>query len=127
MIKLREIYTVLFPEEEQESQVWDLDVQTIKEVQNSLYTSLLLLTTPWRAFILQSKFSLEFNPRVPYFGRAEERKAIADASVFVLQKLLEMDADDERKQEFLQKVNQAVISMSFPPFTPKQKDMYSVG
>ena len=37
MRKLREIFTALFPEEEQESQVWDLDMQTIKEVQNSVY------------------------------------------------------------------------------------------
>ena len=40
---------------------------------------------------------------------------------------MEMDEEDERKEEMLQRMNKAVISLSFPPFTPSQQRMYAVG
>ncbi|CAH1789365.1 unnamed protein product [Owenia fusiformis] len=38
-----------------------------------------------------------------------------------------MDEDDERKEEFLQRMNLAMITLSFPAFNATQQKMYSVG
>ena len=38
-----------------------------------------------------------------------------------------MDEDDERKQEYLLRLNKAVISMSFPVLDPVRQRMYNAG
>ena len=38
-----------------------------------------------------------------------------------------LDEEDDRKQEFLHKLNSAIISLSFPAFTPTQQTMYGAG
>ncbi|XP_023932821.1 MYCBP-associated protein-like isoform X2 [Lingula anatina] len=58
----------------------------------------------------------------------EERDDVEwDLSLETLREaIMEMDEDDEQKQEFLQQLNSAVISLSFPPFSPIQQEMYKV-
>ncbi|KAK2157198.1 hypothetical protein LSH36_196g08021 [Paralvinella palmiformis] len=42
-------------------------------------------------------------------------------------KIMLLDEDDERKQEKLLQLNSAIISLSYPPFTPKQLQMFNMG
>ena len=46
---------------------------------------------------------------------------------FIFQMIMEQDDEVEEKQELLQQLNQTVITLSFPPFNPKQQQMYNAG
>ena len=45
----------------------------------------------------------------------------------MFQMIMALDDEDERKENLLNRMNAAVISLSFPPFSPKQQLMYNVG
>jgi hypothetical protein len=40
---------------------------------------------------------------------------------------MELDEDNEKKEEFLQRLNTAVVGLSFPPFSPMQETMHKCG
>lgn len=62
------------------------------------------------------------------FSEEEQADQEWDLDIHALkEQILDLDEEDDRKQEFLTKLNSAVISMSFPPFTPAQKVMYGAG
>ncbi|XP_064644995.1 MYCBP-associated protein-like isoform X2 [Lineus longissimus] len=40
---------------------------------------------------------------------------------------MELEEDNEKKEEFLQRLNIAVVGLSFPPFSPRQEKMHKCG
>ena len=45
----------------------------------------------------------------------------------VVKMAMELEDEDERKQDFLTQISTAVITMSFPPLTSRKQQMCSVG
>ena len=62
-----------------------------------------------------------------YYPEDQRSSKTWDFSLDTLKRLmLALDEDDERKHVFLQRLNRCIVTLSFPPFTPKQKHMYSI-
>ncbi|XP_074657573.1 MYCBP-associated protein-like isoform X3 [Tubulanus polymorphus] len=70
---LHVLYHELIPEEEHESQQWNLDLNTLEDM------------------------------------------------------IVDLDEEDERKEDLLQRLNMSILTVSFPPFNPVQQQMYNVG
>lgn len=102
--------------------------------------------SPVDAYITEDEIFARKNPQLKYqrelvenlkqlylqlFPEEDREGQEWDLDVQTLEQIIMCREEDEEhqeeKQELLQQLNQTVITLSFPPFTPKQQRMYTAG